>query len=175
MLCNIKLKVGNAGWHFAVLVITVLVAYCCMTTLGGVFRRTFGAMASNYVAGTHSMAFVTVPDIAVGKKLAHGIVKGRLAACVNIIPSVTSVYEWEGKVEEDSELILMIKTTTERIPELSKFVRENHPYDCAEVISSKIDDGNEPYLKWIGETVSKPVINDVDSGGDTGSDVKKAN
>ncbi|WAR30712.1 CUTA-like protein [Mya arenaria] len=121
----------------------VLVAYCCMTTLGGVFRRTFGAMASNYVAGTHSMAFVTVPDIAVGKKLAHGIVKGRLAACVNIIPSVTSV--------------------------------ENHPYDCAEVISSKIDDGNEPYLKWIGETVSKPVINDVDSGGDTGSDVKKAN
>lgn len=131
-----------------------------MSGVFGVVCRSVRRMASTYVAGTHSMAFVTVPDMAVGRKLAHGIVKQRLAACVNIIPSVTSVYEWEGKVNEDPELLLMIKTSTEKIPDLSKYVRENHPYDCAEVISSQIDDGNEPYLKWIGETVSAPAVAD---------------
>ncbi|KAL4218718.1 hypothetical protein ACF0H5_021306 [Mactra antiquata] len=135
----------------------ILICGCFMSSLIGGVCRSVTRMASSYVSGTHSMAFVTVPDMTVGKKLAHGIVQQRLAACVNIIPSVTSVYEWEGEVNEDPELILMIKTSTEKIPDLSKYVRENHPYDCAEVISSKIDDGNEPYLKWIGDTVNSPV------------------
>ncbi|XP_052221741.1 protein CutA homolog isoform X2 [Dreissena polymorpha] len=156
MLLNHKSKVGTLTWYFGGLL--VLLGCCYMSSVIGVLRRSLGSMASSYVSGTHSMAFVTVPSMDVGKKLAHGIVQRRLAACVNIIPSVTSVYEWEGKVNEDSELILMIKTSSEKIPDLSKYVRENHPYDCAEVISAKIEDGNEPYLKWIGDTVNKPVV-----------------
>ncbi|KAK3605244.1 hypothetical protein CHS0354_037644 [Potamilus streckersoni] len=129
-----------------------------MPFLTGLIRAGIRTMSSNtYIAGTHSMAFVTVPNVDVARKLAHGIIQNRLAACVNIIPGLTSVYEWKGKVEEDSELLLMIKTATDKVADLSKFVRENHPYECAEVISSKIDDGNPPYLKWIGDTVSKPV------------------
>lgn len=127
-----------------------------MNSLAGVIRRSFTKMATDYVAGTYSMAFVTVPDMDVAKKLSHGIVQEKLAACVNIIPSVTSVYVWEGKVNEDSELLLMIKTRTDVIPLLSKYVRENHPYDVAEVISSKIEDGNAPYLKWLGDSVPCP-------------------
>ncbi|RUS88316.1 hypothetical protein EGW08_003954, partial [Elysia chlorotica] len=109
--------------------------------------------AQRYVSGTASMAFVTVPSMEVAKKLAGDLVKKRLAACVNIIPGVTSVYEWEGKIEEDSELILMVKTLTNKVDELSEYVKNNHPYDCAEVISSPIDNGNAPYLKWISQTV----------------------
>jgi periplasmic divalent cation tolerance protein len=96
---------------------------------------------------------VTVPNDEVAKKLAHGIVSNKLAACVNIIPQLTSVYEYEGKIHEDSELLLMIKTKTGRVEDLVKFVRENHPYSVAEVISTPIENGNLPYLKWIHDTV----------------------
>merc|ERR1712176_493190 len=93
--------------------------------------------------GDYSMAFVTVPNMEVGKKIAGGLVSNKLAACVNIIPGVTSVYEWEGKIENDSELILMIKTRTSLVTNLTDFVTKNHPYDVAEVISSPIDQGNK--------------------------------
>ena len=104
-------------------------------------------------AGVFSAAFVTVPNMEVAEKLASGLVTSKLAACVNIIPGLTSVYEWEGKVEKDSELLLMIKTRTDRVDELSAWVKGNHPYDVCEVISTKIDNGNPPYLKWLGEVV----------------------
>ena len=104
-------------------------------------------------SGVFSAAFVTVPNQEVAEKLASGLVSSKLAACVNIIPGLTSVYEWEGKIEKDSELLLMIKTRTDRVDELSAWVKENHPYDVCEVISTKIDSGNPPYLKWLGDIV----------------------
>ncbi|XP_071531701.1 protein CutA homolog isoform X2 [Panulirus ornatus] len=118
-------------------------------------RRLFSSMASsaNYVAGTHSMAFVTAPSQEVAKKIASGLVKNKLAACVNIIPGIVSVYEWQNEINEDPEVLMMIKTRTSRLEELTKFVRENHPYEVCEVISSKIDQGNPPYLDWISEIV----------------------
>ncbi|XP_017872587.1 PREDICTED: protein CutA homolog [Drosophila arizonae] len=106
-----------------------------------------------YVAGSSSVAFVTTPDKESAKKLAHGIIQRKLAACVNIIPQIESIYMWEGKVNEDNEYLMMIKTRTTRIDELSKFVRENHPYSVAEVISLPIQAGNPPYLNWISQTV----------------------
>lgn len=103
--------------------------------------------------GMFSMAFVTVPDMNVAKYIAGGLVREKFAACVNIIPGVTSVYEWENEVNEDPELILMIKTRTSSVNDVIDYVRENHPYDVAEVISSPIDKGNLPYLKWISDIV----------------------
>ncbi|KAH8235699.1 hypothetical protein KR032_005708 [Drosophila birchii] len=111
------------------------------------------AVAESYQADSNSVAFVTTPDRESAKKLAHSIIERRLAACVNIVPQIESIYLWEGKVTEDNEYLLMIKTRTERVDELSKFVRENHPYSVAEVISLPIRNGNLPYLKWITETV----------------------
>lgn len=75
---------------------------------------------------------------------------------VNIIPNIQSIYEWEGKINEDLEYLLMIKTSTDKIDALSTWVRENHPYSVAEVISVKIENGNPPYLDWIKKTVGKP-------------------
>lgn len=105
------------------------------------------------LAGVHSVAYVTVPDDAVAKRLARGLVENKLAACVNIIPRLTSIYEWEGKIQEESELLLMIKTRTEKVDTLTKYVKENHPYTVCEVISLPIQNGNSDYLKWISEVV----------------------
>ncbi|CRL01788.1 CLUMA_CG015004, isoform A [Clunio marinus] len=102
-----------------------------------------------YQAGSVSACYVTAPDEQIAKKLAHGIISKKLAACVNIIPRVTSIYEWEGKVNEDSEVLLMIKTKTSRVDDLSKYVRENHPYSVAEVISTPIENENMKILSFI--------------------------
>lgn len=98
---------------------------------------------------------MTATDEATAKKLAREIVEKKLAACVNLIPKVTSIYSWEGKVNEDSEILMMIKTMTSGVDDLSKYVRENHPYSVAEVISTPIENGNNLYLKWIAESTKK--------------------
>ena len=87
--------------------------------------------------------------------LDRDIIQQKLAACFNIIPGLTSVHEWEGKIEKDQELLLMIKTKRSKVDELSELVRKNHPYDVAEVISLPIENGNLPYLQWVAKTVSK--------------------
>ncbi|XP_075971343.1 protein CutA homolog [Anticarsia gemmatalis] len=104
-------------------------------------------------ADKYSIAYVTVPNMDVGKTLGRGLVQNKLAACVNIIPQVTSIYEWKGELNEDSELLLMIKTRTSVVDKLTEYVRSNHPYEVCEVISVPIKNGNPPYLKWIGEQV----------------------
>lgn len=101
----------------------------------------------------NSIAFVTTTDETSAKILANLIITHKLAACVNIIPKITSIYHWEGKVNEDSEVLMMIKTKTSRIEDLIKFVRENHSYSVAEVISIPIEKGNPSYLDWIQKTV----------------------
>ena len=109
--------------------------------------------SNDYLAGSNSVAFVTTPDETIAKKLARGIIQEKLAACVNIIPKVTSIYEWEGALNEDSEVLLMIKTSTSKINELTEYVRKNHPYTVAEVISLPIENGNPPYLDWVAKSV----------------------
>ncbi|KAK0087970.1 hypothetical protein PV326_004985 [Microctonus aethiopoides] len=108
---------------------------------------------ANSLAGIYSVAYVTVPNNDVAKKIAHGLVSEKLAACVNIIPQITSIYEWENKITEDNELLLMIKTRTDTVGNLTKYVKENHPYTVCEVISLPIENGNEDYLNWIGNIV----------------------
>ncbi|XP_077262099.1 cutA divalent cation tolerance homolog [Temnothorax americanus] len=128
--------------------VTVLMLLC---TARSIRAQAYRNMSS--FAGMHSVAYVTVPDDAIAKRLARGLVENKLAACVNIIPQLTSVYEWEGKIQEEPELLLMIKTRTERVDALTKYVKENHPYTVCEVISLPIQNGNDDYLKWISEVV----------------------
>ena len=117
--------------------------------LGWVLRRTMSGGSSK----AFSMVFVTAPKEEVAKSIAGILVKEKLAACVNIIPSVTSIYEWEGKLEEDKEVIMMIKTRTERVDDIVDEVKKNHPYDVPEVISAVIDNGSGEYLEFIAKGV----------------------
>ena len=105
------------------------------------------------LATSLSLVYVTAPDVKVAKELSHGLIAKKLAACVNIVPGLTSIYEWENKVQEDSEVLMLIKTRTSRVPELTTHIRESHPYKVCEVISTDITSGNQPYLDWILQSV----------------------
>ncbi|MGM0526305.1 MAG: divalent-cation tolerance protein CutA [Pseudomonadota bacterium] len=95
------------------------------------------------------MLFCTCGDEQEANALAHYLIKEKLAACVNIIPKIQSVYEWNGKVENDSELLLIIKTSKLKLQSLKEAVKQKHSYDSPELISFKIDDGLPDYLSWI--------------------------
>lgn len=95
------------------------------------------------------VVYVTVPNKEAGKKLAASIVKERLAACVNRVPGVESVYEWKGEIQTDSEELLIIKTRESLLGALTEHVKANHEYDVPEVIAMPITGGNTQYLEWL--------------------------
>ncbi|MEP0827017.1 MAG: divalent-cation tolerance protein CutA [bacterium] len=83
--------------------------------------------------------------------LATEIVENKLAACVNIVDTVRSIYRWKGKITSDDEALLIIKTATKKVENLIKYVKENHSYDIPEVVSLNIAEGNPDYLDWLDE------------------------
>lgn len=99
------------------------------------------------------IVYVTVPDIKTGRNIANKILEQRLCACVNLIPAVESAYLWRGNIEYSSELLMMIKTTSNLLEELKNSVLSLHPYDVAEFVSLDIVDGSTPYLNWIKDSV----------------------
>ncbi|XP_004501622.1 protein CutA, chloroplastic [Cicer arietinum] len=98
------------------------------------------------------VVYVTVPNKEAGKKLAESIVSEKLAACVNRVPGIESVYQWEGKIQTDSEELLIIKTRQSLLEALTEHVKANHEYDVPEVISLPITGGNLKYLEWLKES-----------------------
>ncbi|KAG2446767.1 hypothetical protein HYH02_008328 [Chlamydomonas schloesseri] len=101
------------------------------------------------------VVYVTVPSAEVGEALAGKLVEAKLAACVNILPGLTSVYFWDGKVNKDPELLLIIKSREELLGELTSFVRANHPYDEPEVIGLPILGGSPSYLQWLMDNTDR--------------------
>ncbi len=84
-------------------------------------------------------------------RLARGLVEKRLAACVNIVPGLRSLYRWKGEVQDDAEVQLIIKTTAARYEQLESWLSDNHPYDVPEIIALPIAGGAKPYLDWLEE------------------------
>ena len=95
----------------------------------------------------------TVDSVELGRKIAGALVDAGLAACVNIIPGVRSVYRWQGKICDEEELLLLIKTTAARFEEVRRLVRSLHTYQVPEVISLPIGAADRDYISWLCEQV----------------------
>jgi periplasmic divalent cation tolerance protein len=86
-------------------------------------------------------------------RIAGALVERGLAACVNVVSGVVSIYRWEGAVQRDAELLLVIKTRNERLPALKEALLELHPYDVPEALALPVSDGLAPYLAWLDDSV----------------------
>ncbi len=95
------------------------------------------------------LVMTNLPDLPAAQAMARALVGVRLAACVNILPGVQSVYRWQGTVEEANEVTLLVKSTQRLYPQLQQAIVAAHPYDLPEVIALPLADGHAPYLHWI--------------------------
>jgi periplasmic divalent cation tolerance protein len=95
------------------------------------------------------LIYITMNGADEARRIGRALVEARLAACANIIDPMTSVYWWEGKVQEGRETVLIAKTTAAQVDALTQKVRELHSYDCPCVVALPVDGGNRAFLDWI--------------------------
>ena len=101
-----------------------------------------------------NLIYVTVKDRAEAKKIAHMLVEEKLVACANILPGMTSMYQWKNKIETAQEVVLILKTTQNMSERVTKRVLELHSYECPCVITLPIEGGNPQFLQWIEDCIS---------------------
>ncbi|MBW3654706.1 MAG: divalent-cation tolerance protein CutA [Gemmatimonadetes bacterium] len=95
------------------------------------------------------IAFSTAPDAATAERIARALLDEGLIACASLVPGLTSVYRWEGRVHADPEVLLLIKTRREKVPRLKERLPELHPYEVPELVVAPVEDGLAPYCKWV--------------------------
>lgn len=96
----------------------------------------------------------TMETTADAERMANVLVAGELAACVQILPPITSLYRWQGKVEKAAEILMLIKTTRQTYPKLETAILENHPYETPEIIALPVETGSDGYLTWLKTSVN---------------------
>ena len=101
------------------------------------------------------VVYITAPSEEEAAKIAKALVKERLAACVNIIKDIRSIYSWQGKIEDERELLMIVKTRPELFGSLKTRVKELHSYAVPEIIVLPVVDGSEEYLAWLRETTKQ--------------------
>ena len=99
------------------------------------------------------IALTTAGSMDEAQELANALVERRLAACVNLIPNLTSIYRWQGAIEETSEVLLLIKTTAEQVAAVEAAVRELHSYEVPEFVALGVESGSQPYVDWLLSSV----------------------
>jgi len=100
---------------------------------------------------TSTMIYITTSSREEALRIGRDVVADRLAACANVLPGITSVYRWQGEVQEDVETALILKTRSDLVERLTARVKELHSYDCPCVVALPITDGNPDFLQWIAE------------------------
>lgn len=98
---------------------------------------------------------VTAPNKKVARRLVKIILQKRLAACVNLVPKIESHYWWKNKIESATEVLMILKTTVIRLPQLQKCILENHPYETPEFVVLPVSSGNKKYLDWVASSVQQ--------------------
>jgi len=103
------------------------------------------------------VVLITAPDLQIGRQIASLLLESKLAACVNIVPAIHSLYTWEGSIHDDQEALLIVKTRADLLTDhLIPAVQAIHPYDLPEIIALPIVAGSLPYLNWIGSVTKSP-------------------
>jgi periplasmic divalent cation tolerance protein len=102
---------------------------------------------------TPRLVLVTAPGIDEARRLAKAVLQPRLAACVNIVPGVESHYWWRGKLERSPEVLLLIKSSAEQFEALARVIRENHSYDCPEIVAIAPEEIAPAYRTWWEEQI----------------------
>ena len=105
----------------------------------------------------YCIVLCTCPDQDSANELAAMLVKNKLAACVNILPGLTSVYEWKGNIEKSQELLLIVKTKSTAFQTVVNAILDRHPYELPEIISIPINNGLANYLSWIDDNVTSDL------------------
>ncbi len=103
------------------------------------------------------VVFVTTGSEKEAKEISHKLIQEELAACVNLVPTVQSIFQWEGKITEDKECLLIIKTTNHAFHELEAVIKAHHSYSVPEIIALPIDIGSLDYLSWVRQQVKSSV------------------
>jgi periplasmic divalent cation tolerance protein len=107
------------------------------------------------------IVFTTTPDEVEAESLATKLVEQKLAACVQILPKIKSIYFWNSKVQNDSECLLLIKTADDKFAEIEQFINANHSYETPEVVAIQADNVSNHYLDWLNnylETSVNPIL-----------------
>jgi periplasmic divalent cation tolerance protein len=105
-------------------------------------------------AGEAIVVLITTANTEEAARLAEMLVEHRLAACVQILPEIESVYRWQGKIERQQEVLVIAKTTKSNFEELEREVRAIHSYEAPEIVALPLSTGSLPYLEWLGSNVS---------------------
>lgn len=103
------------------------------------------------------LILTNAPDEASAHTIARSLVEQKLAACVNLMPGIKSVYRWQGAIEEAAEVTMLIKSTEDRYAELETAIRQAHPYEVPEIIALPLTAGLPAYLAWVGAETKKDV------------------
>ena len=104
---------------------------------------------------SYLLVLCTCPDAETAQTIAHALVDRRLAACVNVVGDLTSVYRWQGNVESDQEHLLLVKTTAASYGQLEALVQQLHPYEVPEIIALPVARGLPAYLAWIESSTGR--------------------
>jgi len=99
--------------------------------------------------------FITSPDEKTAHKLAEELVNNNLAACVNIVPGITSIYRWNNEICKDQEQLMICKSSSIRFEEIEELLKKEHPYDVPELIAVPIVEGTESYLEFIEDSITR--------------------
>jgi periplasmic divalent cation tolerance protein len=105
----------------------------------------------------HLVVLSTVGKAEDAERIGRALVEGGLAACVNVLPAVTSIYRWKGRLEKDEERLLVIKTRADRFDALREALVALHPYEVPEVLALPVAGGHQPYLEWMDDNVKGDV------------------
>jgi periplasmic divalent cation tolerance protein len=101
------------------------------------------------------IAFSTCADSSEGRILAKDLVESGLAACVNLVPNLTSVYRWQGQIQSDDECLMIIKTSEGSISALREWILKRHPYELPELVAVPVADGLPAYLQWVTDQIRR--------------------